>query len=329
MKKYDKVIVLGAGFSKALCGSMPLIKNLLDNVSEESSVEKFMRKVKYELNDYFDIENTISYILSREIFFNQKEDIEFYVLRKELLKFIHNQIKCYHPDEDKMELMEKFLYYCVEENAAIITFNYDLFIEKICGILNEKNKINDHKYRLFVDYGMSINKNPYVNDESADVGELKDKCVELLKLHGSFNWFNMSDFEDADISDIISLDEEEITDFYSDETPYYVPMSNTKYKYFKGNFYKMLWKKMNYYINTAKELTFIGYGFPKTDFDNLMLFSEYKDKVKNIVISNSEEDKAKKIKLEKIFADANIHTVGAIKFIEGLVKDVKVIQEEV
>ena len=35
MKKYKKVIVLGAGFSKALCSSMPLIKDLFENTEEK------------------------------------------------------------------------------------------------------------------------------------------------------------------------------------------------------------------------------------------------------------------------------------------------------
>jgi len=38
MKKYKKVIVLGSGFSKALCDSMPVIKDLLneDDIKENN-----------------------------------------------------------------------------------------------------------------------------------------------------------------------------------------------------------------------------------------------------------------------------------------------------
>ena len=313
MKKYKKVIVLGAGFSKALCSSMPLIKDLLQNMEENSMLEKFVSMAKEKLHDYFDVENCVSYILSREIFFNDKEDIEFYTLRKEMLKHIYTEMKNCEPDPDKMEIMEKFLYYCDKENILLVTFNYDLFIEKIC-----KNLCEQHNF--IVKYGIKLNHDPYQEVTTIDIGDLNVKNIELLKLHGSFNWFSMSKSENADIDDIISLEENVINEIFIEDVPFFVPMSNTKHKYFAGNFYKVLWKKMKYYIDNAEELDFIGYGFPKTDFDNLMLFSSYKEKVKNIVIYKTSEDEETKKRLKKIFSSAEVHTDGAINYIERITK---------
>jgi len=313
MKKYKKVIVLGAGFSKSLCSSMPLIKDLLENIEENSLLKSFVSKAKEKLHDYFDVENCVSYILSREIFFNDKEDIEFYTLRKEMLKHIYNEMKNCEPDEDKMEIMGKFLYYCDKENILLVTFNYDLFIEKICKKLCEKEKFR-------VKYGIKLNQDPYQESERVDGSDLNEKNIEILKLHGSFNWFSMSKSDNADIDDVISLEQNDINEIFIEDVPFFVPMSNTKHKYFAGNFYKLLWKKMKYYIDNAQQLDFIGYGFPKTDFDNLMLFSFYKEKVKNIVISKTTEDKETKRRLEKIFSNAQVHTDGAIKYIERITK---------
>lgn len=306
MEKYKKVIVLGAGFSKALCSSMPLIKNLLEDIEKDSLLEHFVSNSKAELHDYFDVENCVSYILSREMFFNDKEDIQFYTLRKELLKHIYNKMKNFKPDIDKMDIMKKFLSYCAEENVLLVTFNYDLFIETICNYLGKE---------IIVKYGIKLNQNPYHETTNIDGRILGQKYIQLLKLHGSFNWFNMSESENADIDNIVSLEQNDIDDIFNENVPFYIPMSNTKYKYFEGNFCKTLWKKMNYYIANAEELNFIGYGFPRTDFDNLILFSTFKEKVKNIVISNTPEDKGKKKRLEKVFHNAQIHTGGAIKYI--------------
>ena len=313
MKKYKKVIVLGAGFSKAICSSMPLIKDLFENTEENSLLNSFVNKAKAKLNDYFDVENCVSYILSREIFFNDKEDIEFYTLRKQMLKHIYNEMKNCEPDPDKMDIMGKFLYYCDKENILLVSFNYDLFIEKIC-----KNLCAEGKF--IVKYGIKLNKDPYQEGTTIDAGDLDVKNIELLKLHGSFNWFSMSKYENADIDDIISLEENVINDMFVEDIPFYVPMSNTKHKYFAGNFYKFLWKKMKYYIDNAEQLDFIGYGFPKTDFDNLMLFSSYKEKVKNIVISKTSTYEETKKRLEKIFDYAKVHTDGAINYIEKITK---------
>ncbi|MBU3182038.1 SIR2 family protein [Clostridium psychrophilum] len=313
MKKYKKVIVLGAGFSKALCSSMPVIKELFENTEENSMLNSFVKRAKEKLNDYFDVENCVSYILSREIFFTDKEDIEFYTLRKEILKHIYNEMKSCEPDADKLDTMGKFLCYCDEENILLVTFNYDLFIEKICKRINGCGN-------FAVKYGIKLNQDPYQEGTKIDGGDLGDKNIELLKLHGSFNWFSMSKSDNADIDDIISVEQDGINEIFIDDVPFYVPMSNTKYKYFAGNFYKLLWKKMKYYLDNAEVVDFIGYGFPKTDFDNLMLFSSYKEKVKNIVIYKSLEDKQTKKRLEKIFSSAQVHTDGTINYIERIIK---------
>lgn len=318
MEKYNKVIVIGAGFSKGLCKKMPVIKDLLDGIEKGSKLDNFINKIKEELNDYYDVESCVSYILSREIFFNDKENIDFYALRKELLRHIYDKIKSYEPDEKYMNIMKKFLYYCSDENVLLVTFNYDLFIERICEYLNE-NKNDAYDGDIKVRYGIRLEDSPYQEGKIIDGGNFSDKHIQLLKIHGSLNWFNMIDNESANINDIIVANDEEIDVFFKENTPFYVPMSNTKYKYFAGNLFEILWKKMNNYIDDADELNFIGYSFPKIDFDNVILFNKYKEKVKNIVIYNTDEDIKNKERLEKIFTKAEIHTDGAIEYINRLV----------
>ena len=90
--------------------------------------------------------------------------------------------------------------------------------------------------------------------------------MEILKPHGSFNWFSLKQLENSNIEDIILVSQkDEYIELYN-EIPLYVPMTNTKHKYFNGNFYKIIWKKMKYYLENSKEINFIGYGFPRTDF---------------------------------------------------------------
>lgn len=320
MEKYKKAIVLGAGFSKALCKSMPIVSDLFTDIPEKSILSIFVDNLKNQLGDSFDVENCISYILSREIFFTDKEDIEFYTLKRELLKYIHMQMKSYKPDNDKMDLMKKFLYYCIKENVVLITFNYDLFIEKICSYLNAGDQTK-RKYNLVVNYGIKINQSPFNITDEINYCNIIDKDLQLLKVHGSFNWFNIKGSESADINDIVSLADAEVNEIFQNKTPYFIPMSNTKHKYFSGSFYKTIWSKMNYFIKNAENVTFIGYGFPKTDFDNLVFFSSFKDKIKDIVISNNPKDLEKKKSLEKIFTTSLIYTDGAVKYIEDLVNN--------
>jgi hypothetical protein len=313
MKKYKKIIVLGAGFSKALCNSMPLIKDLLNegDIKEDNLLKRFLIKSKERLHSSFDVENCVSYILSREIFFNDEDDIEFYTLRKQLLKNIYDKMKNLEIDNDNILILEKFISYCGKENVLLVTFNYDLLIENACKRLQEHNQF------FILNYGIGLKENPYQVEKIIDGGNFADIPIQLLKLHGSFNWFSMNLSENARMDDIILLEKNDTPEIFN--VPFYVPMSNTKNKYFAGDFYKTLWKKMKCYIDNAIELDFIGYGFPKTDFDNLMLFSRYKQKVKNIVISNTPADIENKDRLKEIFNEAEIHTMGAIEYIEKIV----------
>lgn len=313
MEEYKKIIVLGAGFSKSLCNKMPLIKDLLNDFEKDSLLEKFIYKIKDELSDFFDVENCISYILSREIFFDDKEDIEFYTLRKEILRHIYRKMIDYKPEPDKINLMKKFLHYSAKEKTLFITFNYDLFIEMIC---------DEDKY-LNLGYGIKLKRDIYSSAYNIDCGVWGSDNIQLLKLHGSFNWFNISESESegANIDDITAINQSDNNEIFKDKVPYFVPMSNTKYNYFKGNFYKILWNKMKYYMDKVEEIDFIGYGFPKTDLDNLILFSSYKEKVKNIVIYKSEEDIKNKERLEKVFTNTNITTIGAVEYIRKLLSN--------
>lgn len=316
MDKYNKAIVLGSGFSKALCDSTPLIKDIFKKLEQGSLLKGFIDEVKEELGDYYDVEGCISYILSREIFFNENENIKFYILRKELLRHIYNSIKNYKPEKEYMNIMKKFLLYCADNNILLITFNYDLFIEKICDYINEE----DNEFE--VNYGVQLKGSPYKHVKTVDADDLNKKHIELLKMHGSFNWFNMSENENANINDIIVADDKDMETFYRESIPFYVPMSSTKYKYLAGNMFKMLWRKMDYYINDVEELNFIGYGFPKTDYDNIIMFTKYKDKIRDIVVLCEEgnaSDFRNKKRLEKVFSNARVHGDGAIKYISELV----------
>lgn len=319
MKKYNKVIFLGAGFSKSICNEMPLIKDLLNDLKPGSKLNEFISNIKSKMGSEFDVENCVSYILSKEIFYSEKENIEFYNLRYELLEHIYLKIKQYKPNYN-LNIMEKFIYYCIKEKVLLVTFNYDLFIENICNKMISKQQSNCSPV---INYGINIKKNPYSQENIFDGELFSNKEIELLKLHGSFNWFNINHFDNANINDIIKLEEDNELSFFSDKIPYYVPMSNTKYKYFAGNFYKILWNKMKTYLDYIDEIIFIGYGFPKTDFDNLMFFINIQEKVKEIIIYNTDEDIENKERLQRIFTNAKVHTNGAIQYIESLVEDIE------
>lgn len=86
-----------------------------DDIKGDSLLKRFFIKSKQKLHSSFDVENCVSYILLREIFFNVEDDIEFYTLRKQLLKHIYDKMKNLEIGKDNIRISEKFISYCGKE----------------------------------------------------------------------------------------------------------------------------------------------------------------------------------------------------------------------
>jgi len=118
-------------------------------------------------------------------------------------------------DKANISILEKFISYCGQENVLLVTFNYDLFIEKICKKLQGREQFS------IVDYGIALG-NAYPEEKIVYGRHFTDVQIELLKLHGSFNWFSMNESENAGIDDIMLLEKNDVPDIYN--VPFYVPM---------------------------------------------------------------------------------------------------------
>jgi hypothetical protein len=320
---YSKIYILGAGFSKAFCSSIPTMKVLLNNISDENEdfkgLSDYIKEIQQKGNntsDFDDVENIVSYILSYENYCDYQEELVFMKIRSQLIKYIYRKLNKYGPDKEKVDQLKKFIRYCAEKKILLISFNYDLFIENVCKQINEENLDSPINYN----YGIRLNPNPFKTEEIIDGGSFNAHELELLKPHGSFNWRSLKDTKNINYEDVIEIDEERDA-IFSKDAPLYIPMTNSKSKYYNGNYYKIIWKKIRYYLNNADEINFIGYGFPKTDFDDLIIFLDYKQKIKNIVIcydTQEKEEEGELERLKKIFKDSTIHNCDAIDYIKQM-----------
>jgi hypothetical protein len=46
----------------------------------------------------------------------------------------------------------------------------------------------------------------------------------------------------------------------------------------------LLWSKADYYLKNAQEIYFLGYGFPKTDMNNLEFLLRHRERFKKVVV---------------------------------------------
>ena len=280
----DVVYVVGAGFSAGL--GFPVTNNMLryiwDGLDKDFQV-KLERVIKFH-NPYFkandilshpDIETLLTQLDTNLALFQhtrilegQFEEKELADIKKKVLlqiaekfhvqqKLIFKNLKS--PDASNYEWLSEFKTLARKHSATVISFNYDLILEK-----------------LFYDHRLS----------PSSYGFGKKKQNIILKPHGSLNWFLQSNNSPS-----IKEDRKELIEASSDNEDVYLfkryrsPNSNrlgfdyiphiippTYIKNFDGPIYKKTMQNCVSAISNAKEVVFMGYSLPDSDFYAKFMF---------------------------------------------------------
>ena len=291
---YRRIFVLGSGFSKSFCPEMPTLRDLNDlipfGISEEfPHLRDYCTRFLELCNgqpDYLDIERLSTSILSAQIFPGVRESLYHSSLRFELLRFIAGAIR--HDkgvDAQSSAVLRKFLGECLNcpgegvRDTLLLSFNYDTLIEDVIAA------DPDLSARVAVDYGVRIDP----ADRSA-VRAPKSHTVDLIKLHGSLNWYPVKGASDPlDLKNVCQVEPcDRSFPIYREDTPIYIPMAHAKESFLRGSLFNLLWSKADYYLKNAEEIYFLGYGFPKTDMNNLEFLLRHRDRFKKVVVFERE-----------------------------------------
>lgn len=194
------------------------------------------------------------------------------------------------PSEDENKL-KKLLITLKEKNLlhAIITFNYDLFLEKT---IQQEDSLKE----IF---------------EYAIPSKHEDKSkIQIYKLHGSLNWEQSQKGVEVEYKDLTNLNIPERK--YYPDGKYTQPtiIGPTLFKQeiavdFQKEpvalFFKSLWRMCWEKLKEMDNLIFIGFSFPQTDFHVRALFeSIYRVRTfKKVVVCTKEERKEDKEKEKK------------------------------
>lgn len=221
----------------------------------------------------------------------------------EIKRLIMNYLKLtlYNYNADT-NLLDKFNNIFLANTNAIITFNYDLILEKY---LYEKKKWYPKD-----GYGFLINNFPELSD---DVKNNKSS-FPILKLHGSLNWCVCSNNKFT-LEWIDNNNEVHFPNYFKND-----PRNNFKYvgksltngwimpTWIKTFSFKELievWKLASKKLNQADELIFIGYSLPVSDSAVHILLSSFNSYNKKIIIIDSNAHQLKG-KYSLIFPKNNI-----------------------
>ena len=275
---------------------------------------EFMRTLNEKTNgsrEFTSLEAVCSLILGRDIFYNSSVYLHYQILQNQLVHWLYEKIDkaAKTVDPEKEEGLKRFILQCVQpkdgKKALVITFNYDLLIERLFA------SVKDFPCRL--DYIVRLNS--YFDEKRPSASK---HIFPYLKLHGSFNWFRSPGSIICDTNNVYLLDEDGYSRnlVHHNDIPVFVPMTFSKQSYLGGSFFNVLWNIAQRYLEMAEEITFIGYGFPLTDLINLAFFLNYKDKIKHVVIMGEEE--RKKARLEALFGKERIVDRDAVDYLSQI-----------
>ncbi len=321
MSNHQKLYILGSGFSKSFSEQMPTMQDLTDRLfalegSEYSNLRAFVQDLyskSNQLEEFRDTENLANIIFSKRIFKDFEEQLDYEKLRFELIKFIYREINQQELDQSKAETLYEFLRQCASptasEECVLLNFNYDLLIEDVL-----KYKMQHSPEYIELKYGLQFER--YEPDKVPDLQHQEILYLTMLKLHGSFNWFRAKGSTANDIRNIHLVHEEDSSfSIHANDIPTFIPMTNVKSQFLTGTLFNTLWAKAIDYLNRCDEIIIMGYGFPKTDLNNLGLLLDYKEKITHInIIHPYAEDKLQR--LYQLFGRDVVWNIDAKNFIE-------------
>lgn len=274
-----RVYVLGAGFTAQ--AGLPTLSNFFRQVKEkknrtdtyegkieQDTFEKVL-KLKEHNNQTHDMESAFTLISDEK--FDVRKFGQGYTDREQLKRdFLYTVCRTLHlcwtdGRRDSRCLYRNFLKRVIEEQATLITFNYDLILDNLFFDMG-----------LLPYYGFEVNERNTINFNSNSPG-LRESGVTFLKMHGSQGWFKCNscerEFAKIDVHDNwpshrkgpkYSSGENCICCNTKTMDYLIVPPSVDK-KGPEGKFLEAVWKIAECKIREAEEIVFIGYSFPKSD----------------------------------------------------------------
>lgn len=318
---YRRVFVLGSGFSKSFLPCMPTLNDLNALIPEgipdefphfKAYCEQFLELCNGD-KDYLKIERLATSILSARIFPGERERLYHASLRFEMLRFIARTIWSESMvSGEAAVILRKFLESSANEEqhgengTLFLSFNYDTLIERAIAADPELSKL------MSVDYCVRIDP----ADRSAHRVK-RNKTIDLIKLHGSLNWFTVKGCsEELDLNNVCQVEPEDRSfPIYSEDTPIYIPMAHAKESFLRGSLFNVLWSKADFYLRNAEEIYFLGYGFPKTDLNNLEFLLRHREKFRKVVVLGKVSEELER--LRRLFGEDVVAACDVKEFLKS------------
>ena len=333
----NRVVVTGAGFTCAIVPGAPLLVDDFNNDVLEDKVRGLpnaSRLLEWERSlhsrGHINLERLMTRLDSLMPYDyagsagNAANEYGF-LLSELKLTFLDRLREAREGDIHDDEL-KRFAEFCKTNNCCCITFNYDDFLDEALAQIGNWNP--------YWGYGFVC---PSSSDTiaSSGHGRMLDPPLRLLKLHGSINWRAKLGYARPLAIDSITHHDEWSDPSYVDSKvdghlepePVMVPPVLSKSGLVEQPVLRLVWSHAFEKLETAHEVTFIGYSFPTTDMAARTLFSEALEDLplEDITVVNLSRDdseaEATRERYRSVFGDipdGQFHFDGALEWIRGL-----------
>ena len=332
----NRIFVTGAGFTRALVPNAPL---LVDDFGNDALADRVRglpnasRVLEWERSrhstGHINIERLMTRLESLMPYdyadFSDNAANEYALLLSELKRAFLGRIREAGGGEVHSNELDRFARYCAGNNSHCITFNYDDFLDRAL----------DGTERWVPEWGYGFHcPSSKVGIPGGDAA-FRHTSTWLLKLHGSINWWSKLGYVNPVPLDAIVRDDE-----WSDRRwqylratrrlepePVIVPPVLSKSSLIEQPALRLVWSQAFAILQSAHEVTFVGYSFPTTDMAARTLFSEALQDLpkRDIHVVNLAHDESHAQETRSAYRsalgdipDAQFHFQGALDWISRL-----------
>lgn len=272
------VVVLGAGFSKAVSSHFPLTDALGEQVVErlEASGRPVPHPRAYRHGRF---ETWLSRLAEAQPDLGDEENLNNAALFSQMTRAIYEIItekQAVAEWEGLPWWTQRFIGYLHFAEATVLTFNYDTLFETVLrssGLSGEGS--NGSETRVTVD--SALRDMPRRAEPSATgitFGVPQSRTLRLIKLHGSIDTFWVKgDATGSTIQRWVgpAARRQEIL---PGREPFIVPPSAAKAPFYRNPLTRQLWMDASTALRNASRVSLIGYSFPETDLVTAGMFGE-------------------------------------------------------
>ncbi len=266
------VFILGAGFSRAISESMPLLRDLPPRVLSRLG----KRALEAESVPFMteNVEMALSYLSQRHPWLAESEYLRNRALALEIAAAIGAELNARTAEvlrdvQPVPDWLSRLVHWMHRHQSVIITFNYDTLLERAFATIPTEEGWEQGESTVY--YEQLLPRGMFAAVQGA-LGIGPVRTAEVLKLHGSLNWFysGRASYHGELIHEVgyggwTFTEKEFAGDGVFGRVPLIVPPVTDKGSYFEHEGVRFLWNLASQRLREAKRIFAIGYSLPATD----------------------------------------------------------------